>query len=124
MERAQIGIFKVGNFVVLKRKPYPDFIVTRIYSDEYMEVAKFDVLDGFIEDEYKVKRKYFTWIDLDKFIVPGMSYRLMRKKFVGCGYFSENRDGLLSLNYTEDSNEGISPTWGLDLEFYAITAID
>lgn len=79
MERTQIGIFKVGNFVALKRKPYSDFIVTRIYNDEYMEVAKFAVLDGFIEDEYKVKRKYFTWIDLDKFIVPGMSYRLMRK---------------------------------------------
>jgi hypothetical protein len=117
-------MFKVGDFVVLNQKPYSDFIVTRIYSDKYMAVAKFDVLDGFIEDEYKVKQKYFELLDLDKFIVLGMSYRQMRKNFVDCGYFSENRDESLSLNYTENSKKGISPTWGLDLEFYPITAID
>ncbi len=117
-------MFKVGDFVALNQKPYPDFIVTRIYSDEYMAVAKFDVLDGFIEDEYKVKQKYFTLLDLDKFIVPGMSYRQMRKNFVDCGYFSQKKDGSLFLNYTEDSLNGISPGWGLDLKFYPISAID
>ena len=117
-------MFKIGDFVYLRREPYPDFIVTRIYNGEYMAVAKFNVLDGFIEDEYKVKQKYFAPLNLDKCIVPGMSYRQMRKNFVDCGYFSENRDGSLTLNYTEDSMNGISPTWGLDLDFYPITAID
>lgn len=117
-------MFKIGDFVTLKIKPHSNFIVTRIYNDEYMAVAKFDVLDGFIEDEYKVKQKYFALLDLDKFIVSGMSFRQMRKNFIDCGYFSENKDGSLSLNYTENSEKGISPTLGLDLEFYPITAID
>ena len=108
-------MFKIGDFVILKIKPYSNFIVTRIYNDKYMAVAKFDVLDGFIEDEYKVKQKYLTLLDLDKFIVSGMSFRQMRKNFIDCGYFSENKDGSLSLNYTENSKKGISPTLGLDL---------
>lgn len=117
-------MFKVGDFVASKIEPNADFIVTRVYNDEYMAVAKFDVLDGFIEDKCKVKQKYFTPLNLGKCIVPGMSYRQVRNNFIDCGYFSENRDGSLTLNYTEDSMNGISPTWGLDLDFYPITAID
>lgn len=117
-------MFKVGDFVALGQTPFSKFIVTRIYNDEYMAIATFDVLDGFIENEYKVKQKYFTLLDLDKFIVPGMSYRHMRKNFVDCGYFSQKKDGSLILNYTEDSLNGISPGWGLDLKFYPISAID
>lgn len=53
-------MFKIGDFVELKEFPGEGFVVTRIYNQNYMAVGTFDVLDGWIEDEYKVKQKYFS----------------------------------------------------------------
>lgn len=55
VEGAQIEMFKVGDFVALNRKPFSVFIVTRIYDNDFMAVGTYDVLDGMIFNEYKVK---------------------------------------------------------------------
>lgn len=49
-------MFKVGDFVALNRKPFSVFIVTRIYDNDFMAVGTYDVLDGMIFNEYKVKQ--------------------------------------------------------------------
>lgn len=46
VERAQIGMFKVGDFVTIYQKPFSDFIVTKIYDNGFMAVVTYDVLDG------------------------------------------------------------------------------
>lgn len=117
-------MFKVGDFVCLKADHRCDFIVTRELDGVYMAVGNFDVLDGWIENEFIVKRKYFESVALDSFIVPGMSYRQMLKNFIDAGYFSRNPDGLLILDHTEDSRKGVDPMLGLNLLFYPLDAIN
>lgn len=117
-------MFKVGDFVSLNEDPRATFIVTRIYNKNYFALGTFDVLDGWIEEEYKVKQKYFSLVDPNMNIVPGMSYSQMLIGFIEDGYFSKLEDGSLRLNYTEDTKEGYSPSLGLDLNLYPINAIE
>ncbi|MCQ2742684.1 MAG: hypothetical protein MJ239_05235, partial [Bacilli bacterium] len=101
------------------------FVVTRVYNERYMAVSdSIDPLDNLIENERKVKQEYFELLDLDESIIPGLTYRMMLEGFVETGYFSKKEDGSYVLNFTEDTRNGLSPMWGLDLLFYPFSAID
>ncbi len=116
-------MFKVGDFVALNRKPFSDFIVTRIYDNDFMAVGTYDVLDGMIFNEYKVKQKYFKLIDFNLSIVDGMTYKQFLDDLIG-EYFVKDRNDNLKLLFTEDSRDGISPTYGLPISEFGFTALE
>ena len=118
-------MFKVGDFVSLIQSPLDVFVVTRVYNENYMAVGTFNELDGWIEDEYKVKKKYFKLLGLDDYNIPGMTFRIMLEGFIESGYFTKNEDGSIILNYTESSRKGSSPEFGLPIWLgYIINAIE
>ena len=116
-------MFKVGDFVGLNKKPFSDFIVTRIYDNDFMAVGNYDVLDGKIFNEYKVKQKYFKLIDLNSSIVNGMTYKQFLNDLIG-EYFVKDENDNLKLLFTEDSKDGISPTYGLSIHEFGFTALE
>lgn len=120
-------MFKVGDFVSLNASPKDTFIVTRIYTANYMAVCEFSPCPccRLLENEYKVKQKYFSlFTNLDEYVEPYITYREILEDFIEGGYFSRKEDGSLVLNYTEDSQNGFPPEWGLDKEEYPITAVE
>lgn len=116
-------MFKVGDFVALNQEPYASFIVTRIYDNDFMAIGNLDILDGKIFNEYKVKQKYFKLINLSSFIVDGMTYKQFLNDLIG-EYFVKDEKDNLKLIFTEDSKDGICPTYGLPLNEFNITATE
>lgn len=116
-------MFKVGDFVALNRKPFSDFIVTRIYDNDFMAVGTYDVLDGMIFNEYKLKQKYFKLIDANLSIVEGLTYKQFLNNLIE-EYFVKDENNNLKLLFTKDSRDGISPTYGLPLNEFGFTTLE
>lgn len=108
-------MFKVGDYVhpnVNGLEGYV-YIVTRIYNENYMAIAYFDLLDGFITHERKVKQKFFV-LEEENDSTWWRNLYYLRKDCIG-NYFDEQSDGTLILNHTEDTKFGLFPTWGLNI---------
>ena len=105
-------MFKIGDFVRLIGYKDKDYIVTRIYDDEFIAVGVFDELHGELCYEYIVKHKYFQFLDLD--YCPDMcTYREILEMLTG-EYFKKDENGNYILICTEDTKDGYGPKYGLD----------
>lgn len=116
-------MFKVGDFVALNRKPFSVFIVTKIYDNDFMAVGTYDVLDGMIFNEYKLKQKYFKLIDANLSIVEGFTYKQFLNDLIE-EYFVKDENNNLKLLFTKDSRDGISLTYGLPLNEFGFTTLE
>lgn len=117
-------MFNIGDFVSLTVYPRTTFIVTRICNEEYIVIATYDAIDGFVNDEYKVNKKYFKKNKLCNFDIPGMSYENLLRNFIDSGYFKKSQNGTIEFICTESSLIGCSPICGLPLRLFGFTAID
>lgn len=64
-----------------------------------MAVGDYDVLDGKIFSEYKVKQKYFKKIDLNSSIVKGVTYKQFLNDLIGV-FFLKDENGNPRLLFT------------------------
>lgn len=112
---------EVGDILITNSEPQTsELVVTRLLDEEHVAVAPYDEISGYLLDEYRVSKKFFSlasWNEKDG--------KAIRQELVAYGYFSMNNEGKLSFLHTEKtaSSEAVHNI-GLPTPLYPISGIE